>query len=50
MSIKMLQWVITNILEINEKRKTFIKEIEILSTEMKDIKKKQVEILELTKQ
>ena len=50
MSIKMLQLVITNILEINEKRKTFSKEIEILSTEMKDIKKKQVEILELTKQ
>lgn len=36
-------------LETNEKRESFSKEIEILSKEMEDIKKKQMEILELEK-
>lgn len=45
----MLQWVNMNILEINEKKFKDLQKLESLSKEMEDIKRNQMEILELKK-
>lgn len=47
--IKMLQWVIINILEINEKLGSLSKEIENIIKEIKAISKNQKEIFDLKK-